>query len=246
MLNAPAKIASYWYSENGRAIATTVCSIANPIGVAIGFLFPSFFIDDDDEGEIARQHIQESFFYQAIIGTVLGVVCLIFFRSKPPTPPSNTADGMRDPFGKSVRELFGNKNFLVLLVVFGGVLGVFNTLGTVISEIGNAYEYTTDDFSMFGALFIVGGVIGSFVFGVYVDVTKRFQKSVLLICCLSVVTFGAFMIVINLEIALLVAAACAFVGGTMVPILPVGFEYAIEITYPIGEAMSAGVLMSAG
>ena len=47
ILNAPAKVSAAWYSEEGRAMATTIASAANPLGVAIGFVFPSFFVPDD-------------------------------------------------------------------------------------------------------------------------------------------------------------------------------------------------------
>ena len=47
LLNAPAKLSAAWYSENGRAIATTVASVANPLGVALGFVFPTFFVTED-------------------------------------------------------------------------------------------------------------------------------------------------------------------------------------------------------
>ena len=134
-----------------------------------------------------------------------------------------------------------------MMVVFGGILGVFNTLGTVLSEIGSAYKsYTTDDFSTFGALFIVGGVLGSVGFGVFLDVTKKFKSATLLICTTSLIAFGAFIAVIGLEEPVITTILCALIGASMVPILPVGFEFAIEMSYPVGEAMSAGVLMSVG
>lgn len=47
ILNAPAMVSGSWYAESGRAMATTIASSANPLGAAIGFVFPSFFVDDD-------------------------------------------------------------------------------------------------------------------------------------------------------------------------------------------------------
>lgn len=40
-------ISGSWYGESGWAIATTIASAANPLGAAIGFVFPSFFVDED-------------------------------------------------------------------------------------------------------------------------------------------------------------------------------------------------------
>jgi fucose permease len=48
LTNAPAKVSALWFSEKGRVIATTIATIANPLGVAVGFLIPAIFVDDSD------------------------------------------------------------------------------------------------------------------------------------------------------------------------------------------------------
>lgn len=66
-----------------------------PLGVAIGFLIPTIFVDSTDvepaNKERARNDIFLSLICQAIIGTVVAILILIFFREKPPTPPSLSA-----------------------------------------------------------------------------------------------------------------------------------------------------------
>ena len=101
---APAKLATYWYGQNERVIATTVATAAQPIGVAFGFVFPTIFVkaDDADPGEQneenARKHIFQSQFWQAIIACFLFVLILIFFKEKPNVPPSAAvaAEGSAD------------------------------------------------------------------------------------------------------------------------------------------------------
>jgi hypothetical protein len=60
---------------------------------------------------------------------------------------------------------------MILLLVFGQIQGGFNTLGTIIGESAVNFGFSSDDASLFGALFIVGGIIGSAVFGVWVEFT---------------------------------------------------------------------------
>jgi hypothetical protein len=48
LTNAPAKVSALWFSEKGRVIATTIATVANPLGVAVGFLIPAIFVDDED------------------------------------------------------------------------------------------------------------------------------------------------------------------------------------------------------
>ena len=49
MLSAPAKLAALWFGDNERALATTLGSLAAPIGAVMGFLLPLIFIGDDDK-----------------------------------------------------------------------------------------------------------------------------------------------------------------------------------------------------
>ena len=44
--NAPAKLSTNWFSYQERAIATMIGTSANILGVTLGFLLPSLFIDD--------------------------------------------------------------------------------------------------------------------------------------------------------------------------------------------------------
>jgi len=44
MVQAPTKLAAIWFGDHERSIATTIGSLAGPIGCIIGFIMPMFFI----------------------------------------------------------------------------------------------------------------------------------------------------------------------------------------------------------
>jgi hypothetical protein len=44
----------------------------------------------------------------------------------------------------------------------------------------------------------------------------------------------------------LVTLCCLLIGASMIPIMAVGFELGVEVTYPIDESYSTGLLMFAG
>jgi fucose permease len=48
LTNAPAKVSALWFSEKGRIVATTIATVAMPLGVAVGFVIPALFVDDED------------------------------------------------------------------------------------------------------------------------------------------------------------------------------------------------------
>ena len=134
----------------------------------------------------------------------------------------------------------------VLLLVFGFIQGTFNALGTIVGVATAKFGYTNDNASLFGALFIVGGIIGSACFGIYVENTRKYKLAVFVICAMSFVfTLGSYFTIPHDTVAG-VSILCFFQGFAMVSIMAVSFDYGVELTYPIGESFSTGVLMSSG
>ena len=64
--------------------------IAEAMGTAIGFLLPSLFVDPEDENnpELAREHIWKLCFVSAIIFCSAQLVALFMFKEKPFVPPT--------------------------------------------------------------------------------------------------------------------------------------------------------------
>ena len=95
---APAKLAGQWFGENERVIATTIATASQPLGVAIGYVFPEIFVTqaDSELGDLnvsnARLHIYQSLLWQAVVASVIWILCLIFIKEKPPTPPSASSE----------------------------------------------------------------------------------------------------------------------------------------------------------
>ena len=59
--------------------------------------------------------------------------CVIFFKEKPPTPPSHAANTEKMTFKEAFSSTMKNKDFILLLIGFGFSLGNINCLSTVIN-----------------------------------------------------------------------------------------------------------------
>mmetsp|Transcript_21902 Transcript_21902/g.34020 ORF Transcript_21902/g.34020 Transcript_21902/m.34020 type:complete len:231 (+) Transcript_21902:805-1497(+) len=220
---------------------------AQAIGGAIGFVIPTIFVKEDDTNEEFKTHIQQALLLQAIFGVLCGLACVIFFRNQPPSPPSPTAfDRVDEPgmFKKSIVTLLTDGNLWLLFGVFGLIQGSFNTFGTIVGYLGDSFGYTTDQSSLFGALFIVGGIVGCVVFSIWLEKTLAYKKALITVCFLSsLLILVTYFIMPNQEMV----ASCitfVFLGFSMIPILATSFDFGVEITYPIGESYSTGLLMS--
>ena len=132
------------------------------------------------------------------------------------------------------------------MLAFGQIQGVFNTLGTVLGLISTDYGYTVDDGSNFGAMFIVGGIIGCVPFGIYCETTRKFKTAVTVICASASLMVFLEYLFFGKKIVWLTYIMTFIQGFVSLPVMAVAFDFGVEITYPVGESFSTGLLMSAG
>lgn len=130
-----------------------------------------------------------------------------------------------------------------LVLTFGLIFGTVNTYGTVIGIITQSLDYTDADASIFGAVFIIGGLVGSGILGGYVETTKKYKLALITICIVALVSPFFLMFCLSTHKIWLASISC-FVIGMELSILPIGIDFGVELTYPIAESISTGLLMS--
>jgi len=135
-------------------------------------------------------------------------------------------------------------NAIKLIVTFGLIFGTVNTYGTVIGIMTAPLGYTDTDSSLFGAIFIVGGIVGSGVLGAYVEITKQYKRALLIVSIIACLTPFLLMYTLSTEVIWLCCISI-FLMGLDLAILPIGIDFGVELTFPVEEAISTGLLMSA-
>ena len=89
VLNIAATVANEWFPISERDIATTVGSMFNPIGCAVGQFIPALLVSQNASGTVSGM--------TTLLGFELGLcavslACVVaFFQASPPTPPSPSA-----------------------------------------------------------------------------------------------------------------------------------------------------------
>jgi len=253
MLSAPAKLAALWFGDNERAIATTLGSLAAPIGAVTGFLLPLPLISDSD-AEKPAPHGENVFFryllIQNIIITVLGLPIIFFVRNQPPSPPSSSAAKVlrkKSPNQcRSIGKLFKNIDFIFLLLSFSFIYSIYTTLGAAVGSISENFGYSTSTNSIFGTVYIFGGLFGSFLHAFALDKYQKYKLQYCLIGVGCVISMGAITAAIGQGSTLLTAILLFFLGLAQLPIIGVSYSFCAELTYPINEALSCGMLQLAG
>jgi MFS family permease len=186
----------------------------------------------------------------AINGGILAAVALIF-SSKPPTPPSKSGGEVRADFKASMRTLLKNKSFVYLFISFSAGLGSFNTMATLIAELTtpfgfNAVKTKQSDASVFGASLILSGLVGCAVFAGVVGKYRTYKKCLVIAYIGGIASGTVFALSLLAKDVYVTACVCCVFGFLMLPLLPISFELGCELTFPVGEAMTGGLLNAGG
>lgn len=78
--------------------------------------------------------------------------------------------------------------------------------------------------------------------GLYVGKTRKYKKAIIICIVISLIAIGGFVGSMFTGSILVLATVTGLMGFFMTPIFPLGLEFACEITFPIGEAVSGGVI----
>ena len=88
--------------------------------------------------------------------------------------------------------------------------------------------------------------MGSVIFGVWVENTRSYKNAMVVICFLSTIFTGANYLVMPTQDLMPTCIVCFLQGAAMVPVMAVAFDFGVELSYPIGESYSTGVIISTG
>lgn len=239
---APTKLAALWFPDHQRATANMIASMANPLGILLANVISPVMAETSAQ-------IPKLLLAYAIPTCIICVLATVGIRSSsPPTPPSASAETSNsEPFIQGIKLLLRNRAYLILLLCFGSGIAVFTCFSTLLDQILCVKGYTNDFAGLCGALFIVFGIIGAGILGLYVDKTKKFMEATKInmsFCAVACIAFSVVSLMPQQKVA--VAAVCSFFGFFGFSIYPVAMELSVECSYPVGEATSAGLVFVSG
>uniref|UniRef100_A0A8C0MJ91 FLVCR choline and heme transporter 1 n=1 Tax=Canis lupus familiaris TaxID=9615 RepID=A0A8C0MJ91_CANLF len=133
--------------------------------------------------------------------------------------------------------------FLCLLTVIGIMTGAFYSVSTLLNQmILIHYEGEEVNAGRIGLTLVVAGMVGSILCGLWLDHTKTYKQTTLVVYILSFLGMVVFTFTLDLGYIIIVFITGGVLGFFMTGYLPLGFEFAVEITYPESEGTSSGLL----
>ncbi|XP_050322308.1 feline leukemia virus subgroup C receptor-related protein 2 isoform X4 [Bactrocera neohumeralis] len=253
ILSLPARIAAVWFGPHQVSSACSVGVFGNQLGIAVGFVLPPILVGNSDDLEIIGSDLLFMFYCFAGFTTILMVLMIFFFRDKPPTPPNPKrsiipAAGTESEasFKRSLKNLAINRNYILLLISYGMNVGVFYAISTLLNPVVLKYYPGHEvDTGRIGLTIVLAGMIGSVVSGVVLDQMRKFKETTLAVYAFSMVGMWVFTFTLETGNIAVVYVTAGLLGFFMTGYLPVGFEFAAELTYPEPEGTSSGLLNAA-
>ncbi|XP_054737469.1 feline leukemia virus subgroup C receptor-related protein 2 [Anastrepha obliqua] len=253
VLSLPAQIAAVWFGPHQVSSACSVGVFGNQLGIAVGFVLPPILVQNSDDLDVIGSDLLFMFYCFAGFTTILMVLMILLFKDKPPTPPnpkrSSTAPSggaSEVPFMQSLKRLLINRNYILLLISYGMNVGVFYAISTLLNPVVLKYYPGHEvDTGRIGLSIVLAGMIGSVASGVVLDQMRKFKETTLAVYAFSMVGMWIFTFTLDTGHIAVVYVTAALLGFFMTGYLPVGFEFAAELTYPEPEGTSSGLLNAA-
>ncbi|XP_004424954.1 PREDICTED: feline leukemia virus subgroup C receptor-related protein 1 [Ceratotherium simum simum] len=253
ILGLPSRIASVWFGPKEVSTACATAVLGNQLGTAVGFLLPPVLVPNTQNNtDLLACNISTMFYGTSAVATLLFILTVIAFKEKPRYPPSQAQAAIQDSspekysYKKSIRNLFKNIPFVLLLITYGIMTGAFYSVSTLLNQmILTYYEGEEVNAGRIGLTLVVAGMVGSILCGLWLDYTKTYKQTTLTVYILSFVGMVIFTCTLDLGYIIIVFITGGVLGFFMTGYLPLGFEFAVEITYPESEGTSSGLLNAA-
>lgn len=235
ILNAVTKLSANWFPEDERTMATGLAMLSQFLGIALCMVISPVLVIGNDLGTLNLVY--------GIMALIAGVLFVIFVKDRPPTPPSTEISTEKVMMTDGLKTLFKNKQFVILTVGFLILLGIFNTVLTLILQIVSPRGHGEDFAGTLGGLILVGGIVGSIVFSGLSDKLKK--RKILIVIALAISVVSMYIMSFASD-ATMLSIFGFFFGFGILGAAPVALEFAVDITKPVPEASSNGMLMMFG
>ncbi|XP_077766207.1 choline/ethanolamine transporter FLVCR2 isoform X6 [Canis aureus] len=219
------------------------------LGIAIGFLVPPVLVPNIEDRDKLAYHISIMFYIIGGVATLLFILVIIVFKEKPKHPPSRAQSlsyALASPdasYFSSIVRLFKNLNFVLLVITYGLNAGAFYALSTLLNRMV-ILHYPGEEVNAgrIGLTIVIAGMLGAVISGIWLDRSKTYKETTLVVYIMTVVGMVVYTLTLNLGHLWVVFITAGTMGFFMTGYLPLGFEFAVELTYPESEGISSGLL----
>jgi MFS family permease len=242
VLNAITKVAATWFPARERATANGFPVLAQFVGIIIAFMLSPLLLKQTAVGGAASYnipHIVMVYGYASLAGAI---PFLVFARRAAIPLPDEVAEAEL-PFSQALGRLLRQRDMILLSLLFFIGLGLFNAISTLIELILIPKGLGKVAAGQVGALMMAGGIIGAIVLPALSDRLQK-RKEIVLLCMIGLIP-GLVGLTFATGYGLLMASSLVL-GFFLIGSAPIAFQYGAEVSRPVPEGASQGMILLAG
>jgi cyanate permease len=235
IINAMTTMSARWFPVHERATATGLAMLAQFIGIMGGMAL----------SPVLSSHlgIQTMLIWYGALSFVALICFFLFYREKPPSPPSATEEMERFMMQEGIKHVFKTREGIFLLIIFSVGIATFNTVSTWIEQIIIPRGFDSMQAGTLGAIMMVAGIVGCIILPILSDKTQR-RKPYLLVGVVLIIP-GLLGITFAKSLAALLLAGAAL-GFFQLGLGPIFMEVASDACKPASESTTQGVIWMFG
>lgn len=195
--------------------------------------------------------------FEFVLTIVICLPTLFLMRSKPKQPPSLSQKHLltksmidKKSLKDDLKTLFNNKDYIIFLIASSSMNAYMSTITTVNNEWLSRYNIYNPKPNIIGVVSTMTGIVFVLFLSKHLDKAKTYKTNFMRITVLGI--FFGFLLLILPELKVdFIDDNLFYIWMTLssilcccaIPFYTIGINYACEITYPVGEVLSSGMIM---
>ncbi|HHU88081.1 MAG TPA: MFS transporter [Spirochaetales bacterium] len=249
ILSSVTLVTSRWFALSERGFATGLVSLAQYLGLILVMVVSPLVVKTHPQKLNYGEGVRPLLFYLGIVSAAVAIAMFFLFKENPPTPPSKEEVVHESPI-PTVKLFFEKKSLLGFSLIFGLVWGLFNAFIAKIDSLA-AFMGVENSNGIAGLILLGGGMVGSIVVPYLSDFFRKrkffffISLAGIFVCCL-IFAFMPIFSKTTMRTYILGYIVAGFLGFFFQSAIPLGFQYASELSYPIKESSSQAILLMGG
>ncbi len=245
ILNSVTTVGVRWFPLRDRGFAIGLVSFSQYLALGLIMIFSPMMVGTNYGTADYGTGVDRLMMVYGIGCSVMALLGGVLIKEKPPTPAS--FEPSEPPaFKQSYKKMFRNPSFVGLMVVFSLGWAHFITLLVKVDGVSALTGFPNSN-AIVGVVMLCGGMLGALLIPALSDRFRK-RKLFLIICSIGaipgglLITFPSVLSFWVFSSRMVALTGAGLLGFFLMGAGPLGYQYAAELSHPVAETVSQGLL----